>query len=66
MAVRVMALDLCGDARALLALFPNALRIVTEIMERGKRTHSGDCAPCRRASISPAPGDISTCSRSAT
>jgi Domain of unknown function (DUF5664) len=41
MAVRVMALDLC-DARALLAFFPNALRIVTEVMERGKRTHSED------------------------
>ena len=26
----------------MLALFPSALRIVTEVMERGKRTHSGD------------------------
>src|SRR5690242_10501285 len=38
MAVRVMALDLC-DATALLALFSNALRIVTEVMDRGARTH---------------------------
>jgi Domain of unknown function (DUF5664) len=39
--VYAMALDLC-DARAMLALFPKALRTVTEVMERGKRTHSGD------------------------
>ena len=39
--VYAMALDL-RDARAMLALFPNALRIVTEVMQRGKRTHSGD------------------------
>jgi hypothetical protein len=39
--VYAMALDL-RDTRAMLALFPNALRIVTEVMERGKRTHSGD------------------------
>jgi hypothetical protein len=26
----------------MLALFPNALRIVTEVMERGARTHQGE------------------------
>ena len=39
--VYAMALDLC-DARSMLALFPRALRTVTGVMERGKRTHSGD------------------------
>jgi hypothetical protein len=39
--VYAMALDLC-DARAMLALFPRALRTVTEVMERGARTHQGE------------------------
>ena len=39
--VYAMALDL-RDTRAMLALFPNALRIVTEVMERGARTHQGE------------------------
>jgi hypothetical protein len=39
--VYAMALDL-RDARAMLALFPRALRIVTEVMERGARTHQGE------------------------
>jgi len=39
--VYAMALDL-RDTRAMLELFPNALRIVTEVMERGARTHRGE------------------------
>jgi Domain of unknown function (DUF5664) len=39
--VYAMALDL-RDARAMLALFPRALRTVTEVMERGARTHGGE------------------------
>ena len=39
--IYAMALDLC-DARAMLALFPRALRTVTEVMERGARSHQGE------------------------
>jgi hypothetical protein len=39
--VYAMALEL-RDTRAMLALFPNALRIVTEVMERGADTHQGE------------------------